>query len=470
MVSARRLASNFGFVFGSNITALIANSALLLGLPFFIDQNDYGHWQLYQFYSLYLGYVTFGVTDGIYIRLAGTPWASINKGQISSQFWALIVGCAVVFGGLNVLMLWQVGPSDKVLVLIAAAAGAALFIPRTLLTITLQAANRMKLFSIVTAAERILVCLFTAVLVFSKLDGFEWLIWADVLAKAIALIITIALVPELVFGPFSKFADLRNELRHNSISGSKVLFANLSTILIPGIARFSIERNWSVEVFGQISLAFNLSNLMLVLVTSMAVAAFPTLKQIPVDRYTQILKTMRAVTMPLLLCALMVYFPIAAFFGHTLPGYSGGLVYLSFMFAVFVYESQMRLLIANWMKATRHETALMLFNLGGVVAMVALAFLTAYVLRDLGLTILSIVFVSGVRTISAEWYLAKLLKTRRNGIAFFEMLVVSSFMLSVWFLDGLLAILCFTVVLACYLVTVRNSFRQSATLLIARFR
>ena len=77
--NARSMARKLGHAFGSNLLALAVSLIVTLLLPKLLGITDYGFWQLYVFYVGYVGVLQFGWSDGIYLRLGGKQYASLNR-------------------------------------------------------------------------------------------------------------------------------------------------------------------------------------------------------------------------------------------------------------------------------------------------------------------------------------------------------------------------------------------------------
>lgn len=351
-------------VLNANVLAVLANAVLVFGLPFVLTPEDYGHWQLYQLYALLLGYLTFGLTDGVYVRYAGRSWRELPHARVRGQFWVLLVGLAVATA-VPVVLLTVTGrwatPQGTAVGL--ALLGTVAFVPRTLLTITLQATERMREYALVTVVERVLVLLLSGAVLVAGGRDFAALAAADVAAKVLALLFAVLLVPRLVLlRRGRRRAHLRSETSRNARAGLPVLGANLALLALPAVARLVVESQWSIVLFGALSLGFNVSNMLMVAVTSAAVVLFPRLRRVPRQDAGRLHASLDTLVGTALLAALVAAFPAAALAGLLLPDYAEGLRLLPLLFAVFYFDSSMRLLAANWLKALRRERTLLAVN------------------------------------------------------------------------------------------------------------
>ena len=60
---------NLLYSVSANIISMLVSAVLLILLPNLLGETEYGYWQLYLFYTSYVGFFHFGIVDGIYYRL-----------------------------------------------------------------------------------------------------------------------------------------------------------------------------------------------------------------------------------------------------------------------------------------------------------------------------------------------------------------------------------------------------------------
>src|SRR5690606_18999406 len=136
---------------------LVSTGVLVLGLPFLLDPEAYGYWQLYLFYALWLGYLTFGIPDGHHLRHAGQPLEALHPGRFAGTTAHLLVVVAVTAGTLAIVGVVVLDDPTRELMWVLACASTVAFVPRTLLTAALQSASRFGPFAAVVLSERGLV-------------------------------------------------------------------------------------------------------------------------------------------------------------------------------------------------------------------------------------------------------------------------------------------------------------------------
>ena len=68
---------NMSYSISSNLVSLIISTIVILIIPKIIGVEEYGYWQLYLFYTSYIGFLHFGWNDGIYLRYGGKEYKKL---------------------------------------------------------------------------------------------------------------------------------------------------------------------------------------------------------------------------------------------------------------------------------------------------------------------------------------------------------------------------------------------------------
>ncbi len=447
---------NFSYTLVANFLSMIISIVLILIVPKFISTIDYGYWQLYIFYSSYTAYMSLGLTDGVYLRYGGKEYSNLNKPVFVSQFWFLILFNVLVY--FSIIISYGLNSLDynKFIVVTLACISGVLVVPRSLLNFTLQATNRIKEYSLIILIERlgyfILVIFF---LVFGIKD-FRYLILSDMLGKSFSLLYAVYASKELVIGKLSAIGDTLEEIKTNISVGSKLLIANLASLLIIGIVRFFIENNWGVETFGKVSLTLSISNMLMIFINAVSIVLFPALRRTSKDNLANIYEIMRTLLISIFFGLLLLYYPAEIILSTWLPQYAESLIYLGLLFPMCIFESKTSMLINTYLKTLRKENMMLIFNLITVCLSFLVTIINVYIFNDLNLTILSIVVLLAVRSIISELYLSKILNinVKRNNL--FEIFLISVFISITWFLSFPLGFLIYFICYIFYLILKRK--------------
>ncbi len=75
----RKILRDFSYSISSNLISLAVSTLVVLIVPKFIGVTEYGYWQLYIFYTNYVGVLHFGWLDGIYLRYGGYHYRDLDR-------------------------------------------------------------------------------------------------------------------------------------------------------------------------------------------------------------------------------------------------------------------------------------------------------------------------------------------------------------------------------------------------------
>lgn len=146
---------NFYYALISNLISLIISSLIIIVVPKLIGVKEYGYWQLYLFYSAYVGFLHFGWNDGIYLRYGGERYEELNKYELFSQFYMMIV-LQISLAIIGLFISDKIfSDSNKIFVVRMISINLVLFNVRSMLLFILQATNRIKEYARITIFDKV---------------------------------------------------------------------------------------------------------------------------------------------------------------------------------------------------------------------------------------------------------------------------------------------------------------------------
>lgn len=431
---------NFSYSFAANITSTLISMVLVAFVPKLLGQTEYSYWQLYVFYTGYVGFFHFGLADGIYLRYGGKEYDEVPKPLFHFQFWTLVC-CEILLAiVMSLFVIFLIPNSDKILILLLTALCCVLVLPRTMLQYVLQGTNRIKEYARNLMIEKVIYGSLVVIVLALGFRNYEYLLLADIIAKAVTLFTMCLSCKDIVIQTTVSFKEGIREVWNNISVGIKLMFSNIAGMLIVGIVRFSIEQVWSVETFGKVSLSMSVSNLMMLFITAVSVVMFPLLKRTPQEKWADNYKLMRNILVIPLLGLLVLYYPAKVILSAWLPQYEESLRYMALMFPMCLYEGKMSMLINTYMKAMRMEKQMLLVNLISVTLSVLSTGLVIFLLKDLVLSVVSIMVLLAFRCILAELILAKRLSLKVGTDIVLEVLMTALFVVSNWFINNWLCV------------------------------
>jgi O-antigen/teichoic acid export membrane protein len=444
------------YTISSNLISLIISTLVVLIIPKLIGIVEYGYWQLYIFYTSYVGFLHFGWNDGIYLRFGGEEYKNLDKRLFYSQFIELLVSQIVI-----ALLIWLgsfifVRDFNRGFILQMVAIAMILVNTRLMFFYILQATNRIKEFARLTMLDRIVYIILIVTFLLFGVRDFKLMIIADLVGKFMSLLFATFSCKDIVFRKINTFYLTISESIINISVGIKLMFANIASMLIIGVVRFGIEQTWDVATFGKVSLTLSISNMMMIFINAVGIIMFPILRRTNQEKLSNIYLTMRDFLMVILLGFLIIYYPLKTVMAAWLPQYAESLLYMSLVFPMFIFEGKMALLINTYLKTLRREKLMLRINLISMLLSILMTYVTTRIFVNLDVAILNIVVLLAIRSAFAESYLAKELNIRVKKDVLFEVFLTIVFILSGWIVDSWMTMLVYGITYLIYLFIKRK--------------
>lgn len=457
---ATKFLINFSYTLSSNLISMIISTIVTLIVPRLIGVEEYGFWQLYLFYSAYVGFFHFGWNDGIYLRYGGNDYDELDKRLFFSQFYMLfllqLILSLILFFISNIFVMDQ----DKLFILKVIACNMFLSNLRGMLLFILQGTNRIREYATITMIDRILYLSVMVILLFAGFRQYNILILTDIMGKAISLLYAIYCCRDIVLRNVSTFYVSFKESFENINVGIKLMFANIASTLIIGVVRFGIEKSWNVSTFGKVSLTLSISNFLMVFINTVGIVMFPILRRTEDKKLSSIYNTMRDFLMIVLLGMLIVYYPFKLALSAWLPNYVESLKYMAILFPMCVYEGKTSLLINTYLKTLRKEKIILVVNLVTLSISIISTVITTYFIRNLDLTVMSIVLLLIIRCVIAEIYLANILGISVYKDIIIELIMTTVFIISSWYINSWITTVIYGIVYIVYLIVKHGDIKK----------
>lgn len=445
-----------GFVISSNFLTLAVSSIVILVVPRIIGVTEYGYWQLFMFYSGYLGIFPLGWLDGIYLRYGGEIYENLNKSLFKSQFTLLML-LQTVFAFTMVSIAIIINNEQYSFILISLAAFLLIYVALSFCKFILQITNRLPEYSTVTILSNFIYVVLVIGLIVVNVRDFRTLIIAFIFGNFIALIYAIYTLKDIFCEKYTKgdFMPL-HEAYLNIKVGSQLLIANVAAMLIIGVVRIGIQHGWCVAEFGKVSLTLSISNLLMVFINAISLIIFPKLKRIPQNKVHNLYSVIRNTLMPVVFIGMLIYFPLNYLIPLWLPKYASGLIYMSALFPMVVYQAKIELLSNTFMKALRMEHQLLVINVITLIVSVFLTSISVFGLHNLSTSVFVIIIVMGLRSTISEIYISNALHLKFSLEIIIETFVIVGFILLSWYLPKMESFIGYIMILAIYFLIKRK--------------
>lgn len=429
-LKATSFISKVSYAVSTNIVTLLISTLTILVLPKILGVEDYGLLQLYIFYCAYVGFLHFGFNDGIYLRFAGETYGEIDKKLFFSQFVVLCFS-QLLFG----LCLWiatnlLIDDIEKKFIWAMVSLSLIIVNIRIMLMYVVQATNRIKEYAITVFYDRIFFLILTSIYLLTGYTDYKIIILFDIVGKMVSLIYIMFKCKEIIMNKFLPKSRVIAEVKENISTGIKLMIANFSNILIVGNIRFGIERSWSVSVFGKVSLALSISNLLMIFINSLGIVIFPLLRREKISNLPNLFQVFKPILSTFLLMSLLLYYFLHEILAIWLPEYQDSFVYMAILFPIVVFEGKTGLLLNTFLKTLRKEKVILNINLVVVSLSVILMLAFTIFFKSLIISIYAITFLLILRCFLLEIYLSRSLKVDYKMSMVNEFIIVMIFILT----------------------------------------
>lgn len=462
MGESKGFVKKVAYAVGANLLSLLVSILTTLIVPKFLgdDVAQYGYLQVYLFYTGYIGFFHLGWCDGIYLRDGGKKYIDLKKPIYTSQFWlltcvemifAIFIGIAGMLFATN---------DEYIFITIAIAINVLLFLPRTMLSYYLQTTNRIKEYASITSVGRTIYGISIVIVVFFLSKNYHYFVWGDIIGKFIALIVSVWWCRDIVFSHHASFVATINEALANISIGIKLMFANIASMMITGIVRWGIQTQWDVATYGKISFAFSVSTLLLTFISAVALVLYPTLRRSNESLLKEMYQKIRDTLMIPLLGCLVLYYPIEMILSIWLPQYKLSMSYMAILFPMCIYASKMTMLIQTYMNVFRLENKMLRVNFIGVIVAIFTTIISVFWLKNLTLSMISIVINQMFRCIYAEIVLTKEICIGCMRDVVYEILLTVLFIISSWYIGEWIGVIVYLIGYLIYVFKKRDSLRD----------
>ncbi|MGX7038984.1 MATE family efflux transporter [Vagococcus fessus] len=460
-MNKKSILKNFSYTFIANMVSLLVSLLLIIFVPKFIGVKEYGYWQLYVFYTTYVSYMSFGISDGFYLRHGGREYDELDKESLSFQYWFMVIYNVILDIAFVLTYMTLFTDANKLYIIISVCVVGVMVVPKSLIAYSLQGSNRIKEFAIMLIIEKMLYFILVVLLLVSGKVDFQYYIIADIIGKLVSVIYGIFKTSDFVFYKFKMSRKNWFELVSNFKVGILMLISNLSSLLIVGIVRMFIEKKWGIEEFGKVSLTLSITNMMMVFVSAISVVLFPILRKLNVDQIKKIYAVLRDIITIPLLGAMLFYFPFKSVLVAYLPAYKVSVEYMALILPIIVFESKSMMLIVTYLKTLREEKALLVINVFmAILSLVSTITLTNY-FHSIELMIVLITVLLMIRCLLLEVYLSKVISCSIVYNNFLILLVSIIFIYSSYFIKGYKGFFIFLITYSIYLVINRKNINSA---------
>lgn len=457
MMNFKAVAKNASVAFLAQGVSMCVSILTTLLVPKVLGIEEYGYWQLFIFYSAYVGFCHLGLNDGVYLVHGGEKRDEIDKRSITSQMLVGVVFQTLTAAIVIIAVFSSEMDENRSFILTCIALFMVLKNTALYLGFVFQTMNETKLYSMSCILERFCFLVPLIVLLAVQVRTFELYILVYLASTIVQLLFCLWYARDFLCGGIEKPSVAVGQAIGSVRVGVKLMLANIASQLVLGIARFTIDASWGIETFGKLSLALSMVNFFLSFVSQASMVLFPALRQGDADDQLIFYKVARdgmSLLFPLLY---LLYFPIKAFLITWLPSYSESIPFFILLLPVCVFDSRMNISCSTLFKVRREESELFAINLASVAVSLAAALIGTHLFNSVYAVIVGGVLAIIMRSCVSEHLLSNRLETD-SGLALTlgEILLTAVFVVSALSCSFMQAIILFSCSYAIFFVMNRD--------------
>lgn len=449
--------SNLFTAIGAQLIALMASFAMSFLVPKILSVSEFGYWQLFIFYSGYVGFFLFGLNGGIYLKEGGKNRTQIDCSVKYQIFFGLFLEIIIFIFGLIVTSFFSIN-SDRRDVLLFTAIYLLICNTNDLFGYVFQAINETRVYSRSILIDRILFLLSViCFVVIFKIDNYIFYVALFLTTKSIGMLYTLTNARFLFRGfslsyLFNNFKSVINNTIDSLSAGFKLMLSTIATMLILGSARFAIDSAWDIETFGQFSLAVSLENFVILFVSQVAMVLFPVLKKMDISSLKSKFVFLRDSISIFIPIVYILYIPLKLLLNWWLPQYADSLLYLSALLPVCVFDSKMNLVGTTFFKVLRKENTLLIINLATLLVCIPLVFVSSVYFHSIFLVIGSVVVSIFLRCEFSDFIVSRTFSCRYRFISYSEIIFTFIYLFVISTIPFPFSIIFFFIIYTIYLL------------------
>lgn len=458
------------YAFGAQFITLALSLLMSLFVPKILGVEEFGYWQLFLFYSTYVGFFHFGLTDGVYLRLGGQKYEELNSRWVSSQFWILcVIQIIFTFGIILVQGLIPMEVERQTAIRLVA-----VYMITANLTwyigYVFQAVNCMKNYAISVIIDRAVFLVIVIIGLFINGLKASFFIYSYVITKFLALIYLLIKSNDIIRFEILPIKQTLNEAWNSIKIGINLTISSVSSIFTLGIGRFIVDLLWGIEAFGKFSFSLSLTNFFLTFISQVSLVLFPTLRRVDKKQMHDFYNTSRRILSIILPLILVAYIPIKLIVGLWLPQYLESLRYLAILLPLCIFDGKMQMLCNTFFKVLRKERFLLYINLLSMLISILFAVIGGFLIKNINFILIGMVISITFRSIISEIYIEKIFDQDINNLIkslILEVIMICIFMFVSWNLPDLTSfnIMIFTYIVYIYInkndiIFVKNRFKK----------
>ncbi len=409
------------------LTAVVAQAfnylfslVMALLIPKLLGVEQFGYWQLFIFYSTYVGLFHFGLSDGVYLKYGGKTYDYLRPFMIGGQFWIMIGWLIMISLTLIPISTYYCKDIDRryvwgFIAIYMIVANATWF-----LGYVFQAVNKTMIYSESVIIARVIYLVSLVLLNLVNIRSYRAYIFFYVLAQIIALSFTLFHARKLIFFKVEKIRECFSDMLDNMKIGINLTISNIVSSFVLGIGRVMVDSSNGIKTFSILSFSITLCNFFLQFITQISMVLFPALRMTDKEISRSLFVSARKSLGYANLAIFAMYAPIKWILLAWLPNYRDSFFYMIFLFPICIFDGKMQLLFNTYLKVYRKERLLLYINLMTLFCSSILCAISIYCFHSIGLVATSMMVAILFRSVIANLFLSRILDVENDKHIYYE--------------------------------------------------
>jgi len=356
-----KLAKSLSYAVIAQVISLFVSIFMSFFVSRFMPVAEFGYYQLFLFYSTYVGLFQLGVSEGVYLENGGNTLDQLKHEELKQLFLnTLLIETILVLALYCTINAVTKDENKKnVILFIAFYALTNLFV--MFFGLLLQAVNLTEKYSRAVVVGKLFTLMLFFCLVIAKVFSYTWYCLVFLLGyMATGLIVCIDCKDILKRKIKPKLVIIK---RYKTvIAGASLLLSGLISSFIIGINRIYIEQFFGIEVFAKVSMALSLCNFVILFAIQVGMVMFPNIVLLDDSRQSQLYKKLNKYSSLLQPVFFIGYIPLKLILSFWIPQYTESIRWMLLFVPYMIYEVKTQIMYNTYLKALRKEKTLFIIN------------------------------------------------------------------------------------------------------------
>ncbi|RPA60678.1 hypothetical protein EF384_04330 [Aerococcus agrisoli] len=464
-----KIFKNILTVISSNFLLLVLGLVMSFIIPLITSVENYAYWQLYLYYSGFVGFFMLGFNDGINIRYAGNNIDNLPK-NLFNLFFRVVITMGVVSAiiCIAILLILPLEFNQKVTLLFVTINIIIFNIHGFCIHIN-QMTMRFKYYSIANIVEKLLFVI--SIPIFFVLDSsYYWIILLNLFCRILAMSYNLWTVRNLIFntGESLKVKDNIDEIKENYKAGLPLMLASIFAMFMTTVPKIVVQNHFEIVEYGYFSFGYSTLNIAIQLISAMSVVFYPSLKNLDTNSYGKVYKEVKFGFLIISLFLLLIYYPINLIVSLVFTKYINVLQYLFLLFPIVIFQSFNSLITANFSRLKRLEKKYLYNNAFFLILNLSVTNTVAFFVHDIRVILVVSLICMTMWAFSGENYVEKSLGLGQKESKFIVPLLIFSIIIFI-LINYSFSLFSSLAMYLLYIFVIILIFRKHIKVMISRF-